>query len=263
MSTTLRRRTHPRPSFRLPYLGRLLTLPFVAAHRAFRPARPDRVTDAGIEAAQIARTAIGIVATLWLVYAYPLQESAAAFALGKATEALVSTLVMLVAGPLVLAGFILAARGPARAVYRRRLTGPVTGFGALLGSVAALWFLIVEGGGLQSASAHGSLPLLGPLLSMAGMLFALPFGITAALLCVHYTFRAADVHEVLPPLIAPVLTWVTFGFQVLDTSPVAAPAAVQLLFLVGPPLSVTALSAWELRRLRTAYGMTVRRALLR
>ncbi|MFF3125684.1 hypothetical protein ACFVRD_25900 [Streptomyces sp. NPDC057908] len=31
--------------------------------------------------------------------------------------------------------------------------------------------------------------------------------------------------------------------------------------LVGPPLSVTLLSLWELRRLRTHFGLTVRGAL--
>ncbi|MEV7236835.1 hypothetical protein AB0N06_23560 [Streptomyces sp. NPDC051020] len=30
------------------------------------------------------------------------------------------------------------------------------------------------------------------------------------------------------------------------------------LFLVGPPLSVTLLPLWELRRLRTHFGLTVR-----
>lgn len=261
MNTTFRRRRQlSLPALRF---GGLLTLPFIAAHRAFRPSRPDLVVDLGIRAAQIARSAIGIIATLWLVHAYPLQESAVAVAWGKAAEVLISTVVMLVTGPLALFGFILAARGPVRTIYLRRLTGPLTGFGALSASVALMWFLISESSGLQAPATLSGLPLLGPLFSLIAVLFALPFGISAALLCVHYTFRVADVHEVLPPLIAPVLTWVMFGLQVADSSPVAAPATVQFLFLVGPPLSVTGLSAWELRRLRTCHGITVRRALLR
>ncbi|MGW3657469.1 hypothetical protein ACWD6R_18015 [Streptomyces sp. NPDC005151] len=55
--------------------------------------------------------------------------------------------------------------------------------------------------------------------------------------------------------------WAMFVFQLFDSAPVAAPVRVRGLFLVGPPLSVTLLSLWELRRLRTHFGLTVRGAL--
>lgn len=102
--------------------------------------------------------------------------------------------------------------------------------------------------------------MLGPLGSFAG-LFVLPFALASAVLCVHHAFRAADVHEVLPPLLSPVLVWSLFVVQLFDDAPVDAPLAVRVLFLVAPPLSVTALSVWELRRLRMSYGITLRRAL--
>ncbi|MFE7313450.1 hypothetical protein ACFU7T_10120 [Streptomyces sp. NPDC057555] len=235
------------------------------ASRVFRPSRPDRVVDSGIERAQTARTVIGTLATLWLIYAYPLQGSATDLAKNKFGEIFTNTGILLVAGPLALAGFVLAARPPVRRLYGRRLIAPVTGFCALFGCPALLWFLFryVIGGGATAAQRFGLLEIVVLPLGLGAALFALFFAVSAAVLSVHYVFRTADVHEVLPPLISPVLVWVMCGFQLVDTPDVAAPTAVRLLFLISPPVSVTALSAWELRRLRTHFGISIRRALNR
>ncbi|MFI1312436.1 hypothetical protein ACH4TS_20180 [Streptomyces albidoflavus] len=242
---------------------RLLTLPFTLASRVFRPARPGRLTDGAIETAQMARTVIGIAATLWMIYAYPLQQSMSSFAQDKLAETLISAGLLTVAGPLVLVAFVAAARPPGRAVYVRRLSGPVTGFGALFVTVLVLFLLLQNSGGARLAPELGPFRFVFLLVALAAVLFAVPFGLASAFLCVHYVFRTGDVHEVLPPLLSPLLVWVMFGFQFAGRSPVDAPQTVQYLFLFGPPLSVTLLSAWELRRLRTRFGVTVRGALHR
>lgn len=168
------------------------------------------------------------------------------------------------AAPIALTVFVLATRPPWRAVYRGRLIGPLAAFGVLLGGAAFNWLIVLKGSGVGLTSQLGwavqivALPLL-----LAATLFALPFFITAVVLSVHHVFRVADVHEVLPPLISPVLVWSMFTVQLFDSSPVTAPAWVRALFMIGTPLSVTALSLWELRRLRTHFGVTVRGALNR
>lgn len=248
------------PSGRRP---RLLMLPFTLASRVFRPARPGRLTDGAIETAQMMRTVVGIAATIWMIYAYPLQQSASSFAQDKLAETLISTGVLVVVGPLALMAFVAAARPPGRAVYVRRLSGPVTGFGTLFATVLVLFLLLQNSGGARLAPQLGPFRFIFLLVALATVLFAVPFGLTSAFLCVHYVFRTGDVHEVLPPLLSPLLVWVMFGFQLAGGSPVAAPQTVQFLFLFGPPVSVTLLSAWELRRLRTRFGVTVRGALHR
>ncbi|MFF4188448.1 hypothetical protein ACFYZ9_35145 [Streptomyces sp. NPDC001691] len=239
---------------------RLLTLPFRTAYRLFRPSRQDRISDPAITAAQVARTAVGGAATLWLIRSYPLQESAADVAADKVLELFLSAGVLLVAGPIALACFVLSAGPSVRAVYCRRLAGPAAGFAALLGSAVGLWFLLL-GGAVQVTQALGGLPIVGALVSTAGVLFGVPFGAAAVVLSVHYTFRVGDVSEILPPLLSPVLVWALFVVQTLDGPPVAAPPAVQALFVAGPPMSVTLLSLWELQRLRTRHHLTIRRAL--
>ncbi|MFI5748981.1 hypothetical protein ACIBBE_24310 [Streptomyces sp. NPDC051644] len=253
---------------RSPYAGgtrtagcfRLLTLPLRTAHRLFRPCRRGRISDPAITAAQVARTAVGGAATLWLMRSYPLQESAADVAKDQVLELFLSAGVLLIAGPIALVAFVLSARPPMRAVYCRRLAGPAAGFAALLGSAAGLWFLLL-GGAVQVTLALGGLPIVGLLVSTAGVLFGVPFGAAAVVLSVHYSFRVGDVSEVLPPLLSPVLVWSLFVFQAVDAPPVAAPPAVHALFVVGPPVSVTLLSAWELQRLRARYNLTIRQAL--
>ncbi|MCX5193892.1 hypothetical protein OOK31_08285 [Streptomyces sp. NBC_00249] len=227
----------------------LVVVPLALAARIHRPVRPDRLVDPAIERAQIARTSIGVLATLWLVYAYPLRESAGAVVEGKIVEMVMSAGMLLVLGPIALTGFVLSARRPGPAFYRARLRGPLTALGALFGTALLLW-----------ASVQFGPELLGPAAGLVTLVL-LPFAIASAVLCVHHTFRTADVHEVLPPLISPVLVWSMCAVQLFDAPPVTAPPVVRLLFLAGPPLSVTALSMWELRRLRVRYGITVRVAL--
>ncbi|MFF8992553.1 hypothetical protein ACF09H_21960 [Streptomyces sp. NPDC014983] len=163
--------------------------------------------------------------------------------------------------PVALGVFVAAARPPVRFVYLRRLAGPAKGFLAIFASVLVLWGLLQDSAGARMAQQMGMWQILFLPLALGAVLFAVPYGLTAVFLCVHYVFRTADVHEVLPALLSPVLVWSLFAFQVADPSPVDAPAAVRTLFLFGPPVSVTALSLWELHRLRRRFGITVRRAL--
>ncbi|MFK0047815.1 hypothetical protein ACIQU4_27770 [Streptomyces sp. NPDC090741] len=236
-------------------------LPFALALRVYRPGRPGRVSDSAIEAAQILRTSIGLAATFWLVYRYPLQESASAFALDRFSDAFIAAGVLAVAGPVALIAFVLAARSPRRRLFARRLGTPLGGFAALFGSGLVVYTLLREDAGMRLTGHLGLLRFPGLIALLVLVLFTTAFGLASVVLSVHYVFRVGDVHEVLPPLLSPLLAWATCAFQACEDSPVAAPASVRLLFLIGPPLSVSALSVWELGRLRRLYGVTVRGAL--
>ncbi|TVL94246.1 hypothetical protein [Streptomyces sp. SAJ15] len=237
-------------------------MPFVLALTIFAPSRLDRTDDPLITRAHIARTAVGVAATLWMIYAYPMRQSATDFAKDRFTEVFISAGVLVVTGPIALIAFLIAARPPLRSLYLNRVGRPLLAVAAFCAWPVVLWWLLAEGG-LEFAKDFGILQFVVYPLSLVAALFVLLFGLGAIVFSVHFTFRAADVHEILPPLLAPVLVWTMFGFQLFDDAPVAAPPAVQLLFLIAPPVSVTALSVWEVRRLRTHHGITLRRALHR
>ncbi|MFF9053463.1 hypothetical protein ACF09Z_20230 [Streptomyces erythrochromogenes] len=239
----------------------VLLAPFVTAARFQRPGREDRLADPAISGAQVARTCIGLGATAWLFYAYSLRHGAKDVIDDKLAEMLIAAAVLMVVGPLVVGAFVIAARPPLRARYRRRLSGPLTAFGVLFGAAALLAFAFRRD--LQDRLFGGAGDvgfLLGFLIGLTA-LFLVPFVLTSSVLCVHHSFRTADVHEVLPPLLSPVVVVAMSVLQAVDGPPVNAPHGVWFLFLAGAPASVTALSFWELRRLRTRYGITLRGAL--
>ncbi|MFJ3875878.1 hypothetical protein ACIPW5_00305 [Streptomyces sp. NPDC090077] len=239
----------------------VLMAPFVLAARFQRPGREDRLADAAMARAQVARTCIGLGATAWLFFAYSLRHGAKDVVDDKIIEMLLAAVVLMVVGPLVVGAFVAAARPPLRGRYRRRLPGPLTAFGVLSGAAGFLAFAFRRDlqdrvfGGIGDAGFALTLPI-----GLAG-LFLVPFVLASSVLCVHHSFRTADVHEVLPPLLSPVVVVAMSVLQAFDGPPVNAPQAVWFLFLAGAPLSVTALSVWELRRLRTRYGITLRAAL--
>ncbi|MEU9944723.1 hypothetical protein [Streptomyces lavendulae] len=235
--------------------------PFVAAARFQRPRREDRLADPAMSRAQVARTCIGLGATAWLFYAYSLRQEAKDVIDNQLAEMLLAAAVLMVVGPLVVGAFVVAARPPLRDRYRRRLPGPLTAFGALFGAAALLAFAFRSDLHDPLFGAIGGVGLVLSLLIGLTSLFLLPFVLASSVLCVHHSFRTADVHEVLPPLLSPVVVVAMSALQAFDGPPVNAPQGVWFLFLAGAPLSVSALSVWELRRLRTRYGITLRGAL--
>ncbi|WUH99693.1 hypothetical protein OHR68_40455 [Spirillospora sp. NBC_00431] len=74
-------------------------------------------------------------------------------------------------------------------------------------------------------------------------------------------FRTADVHEVLPPIIATALVWELAIVDLFSNAYDGAPFLVRVAVILGGPLSVTAVSFWELRRLKTRHNLTLRQAL--
>jgi hypothetical protein len=102
-------------------------------------------------------------------------------------------------------------------------------------------------------------------LALPMCLVVVAMGAFSVLSCVWYSFnscfRLGDVHELLPALVSPVLVWSLFVLSCLDGPDVNAPPLVLYPFLLGGPLSVTALSVWEIQRLNRRYGMTFASAL--
>ncbi|MFF8971537.1 hypothetical protein [Streptomyces sp. NPDC014995] len=247
--------------------------PHAMATRLAAPSRPDRIDDPVVRGLQWARTGVGLVATVWLVMAYPITEGREQFVLGKLEDLLFAGVIMFTTAFLAVTAFICAARSPLTGVYARRLRGPLLTVGAILLSFGACWFMVacLKGDVVSTADIgyHGILVgllvmllfLIGGLACLVGLLLGVPLTLLLVVYGVNSSFRVGDVHELLPPLLSPLLVWSPFGLAMLDDPEVAAPPLVLYTFLLGGPLSVTALSVWEIRRLRRLYGVTLRSAL--
>ncbi|MDQ0831203.1 hypothetical protein QF032_003047 [Streptomyces achromogenes] len=251
--------------------------PLAAAAALAAASRPDRVGDPVVQRLQSGRTWAGVAASAGLLFAYPLAESGEDILLGKVMDVVVGCGIALVAGLITLSVFIGMARPSLRGVYVRRLTGPgtalgvialgagVCGGGVLLG-VKLLHAEIIPWADLRDAGFLAWLAsflvfvivmLIGGIVLAVVAVFTLAAGVFALNSC----FRVGDVHDLLPALISPFLVWALFALSYSDGPEVAAPPLVRLAFLLGGPLSVTALSVWEIRRLRHRYGVTMGSAL--
>ncbi|WP_251093566.1 hypothetical protein [Streptomyces sp. Caat 7-52] len=247
--------------------------PFAVATTLTAPSRPDRIEDPVVSGLQWARTAVGIVATVWLLMAYPLAEGREQFVMGKVEDLLIGSGLTLVVGFVAVTAFIVAARSPLGRRYAARLAGPLSSLGAIALGAGAAWLMVkmLKGDIISTADVgyHGilvgllvvALFIIGGLVCALALVFAVLFTLVALVHGLNSCFRLGDVHELLPALISPLLVWSLFVLGLFDGPDVAAPPVVLYTFLLGGPVSVTALSVWEVRRLRTRHGMTLRGAL--
>lgn len=256
-----------------------------ATSRVTESFREDRIVDPVIGRMQGLRSAVGLLATGWLLFAYPLRVGRESFVLGKLEELLIGCAIVLTAVVVGIFAFVVLARAPLGRMYASRVAGPLLSLGAIPLGVGVVWLMIAAlGGDIISPADIGphdfTSGLFGATLGtiITGAVIALLF-VAAALVCVailvaalcftlvagvsglNSCFRAGDVHELLPALVSPLLVWSLFVLQLFDDADVAAPPAVVTAFSLGGPLSVTLLSLWEVRRLRVRYGVTLRSAL--
>ncbi|MGW6565070.1 hypothetical protein [Streptomyces sp. NPDC054975] len=246
---------------------------------------PERVDDPVISRMQSGRTAVGLLATVWLLFAYPLRVGRESFVLGKLEELLIGCGIVLATTVVGIGGFIVLARAPLGRMYARRVGGPLMELGAIPLGVGVVWLMLAALGGdiiaPEDVGPHDfTFGLFGTTIgriitgAVIGLLFfaaalacavllvaALCFTLTAAFKGMNSCFRAGDVHQLLPALVSPLLVWSLFLLQLFDGSDVAAPPLVIYAFSFGGPLSVTLLSVWEVRRLRVRHGVTFRSAL--
>lgn len=249
------------------------------------PSRPGLVQDPVISWLQRARTVLGLLATVWLVMAYPLRKGREEFVLDKLGNLAIGCAILLSAGAVGVTLFIIAARAPLGGVYARRLVGPLTVIGAIALGIGLCWLMVlalrgeiisesemarydITFGLFGETAGKGITALVGLALLVGGtigcavvLIFSIFITLLVTFRALNSCFRTADVHELLPALLSPLLVWSLFALSLGDTPDVAAPPAVLYSFLLGGPLTVTVLSVWEIRRLRRRYGITLRTAL--
>uniref|UniRef100_UPI000AA42B53 hypothetical protein n=1 Tax=Streptomyces stelliscabiei TaxID=146820 RepID=UPI000AA42B53 len=97
-----------------------------------------------------------------------------------------------------------------------------------------------------------------PFALLVPLLWVLLFIAFASGPAVRSAFNTADVHPALPALLTGGLVWEFAALNLAVGGPPPGPPLVQLAALVGGPASVTAVAWWEVRRLRTRYGVRLR-----
>ncbi|MGK5553535.1 hypothetical protein ACSNOI_18135 [Actinomadura kijaniata] len=214
--------------------------------------------------AQVCRTVVGLVAVTWMLLSYGLAANADAVVDDRFAQIRTTLITLAVTFPIAVAVFVAAARPPNRSLFLRRVAKPA---GALLALVVTIATprLITGLGYVTEETDWTSSPWRVVLLFALGAfsLWLAPFGLYGIVQSLVHVFRTADLHETVPPLLATLLVWEVALLDVFRGAYDSVPLGVRLAFILGAPLSVTALAMWELRRLRTRHGITLRGALLR
>ncbi|WP_207943605.1 hypothetical protein [Actinomadura sp. KC345] len=230
----------------------------------FTPSRPDRVHDPVVKRVQVWRTLVGLVAVTWILVSYGLASDADAVLDDRLAQIRTTLIVLAVTFPVAVAAFIAAARPPNRRLFLRRAGKPAGALLALAVTLAGPRLLTGLGYVTEDTNWTASPGRVVLLFALGAFLLWLgPFGLYGIALSLVHVFRTADVHETVPPLLATLLVWEVALIDVFRGAYDSVPFGIRLAFILGAPLSVTAVALWELRRLRTRHGITLRGALLR
>jgi hypothetical protein len=230
----------------------------------FTPSRPDRVHDPVVKRVQVLRTIVGLVAITWMLMSYGLASDADALVEDRFAQIRTTLITLAVTFPVAVAVFIAAAHPPNRGLFLRRVGKPAGALIALILTVTVprlltgLGYVTEETNWTASAGRVVLLFALGAFLLWLG-----PFGLYGVVQSLVHVFRTADLHETVPPLLATLLVWEVALFELFRGTYDSVPFGVRVAFILGAPLSVTVVAMWELRRLRTRHGITLRGALLR
>ncbi|MFE5944749.1 hypothetical protein [Streptomyces sp. NPDC056480] len=236
--------------------------PLYAAQRTFRPSRPGIVHDPEVRKLQLWRTGLGLLAWVGLMVTYNAVASAddvQGVASDRLDQSWTSVLVLVCTFPVVVGAFVAAARGGLRREYLRRTLRPVGSVLAIMASMGTSALAMAP----ESAGLRDAVGLPGRILIVVLCLWSIGFALYGIGLSLVHVFRTADIHEVLPPILAGVLVWEMALLDVITGSYDQVPPGARVIFILGAPVTVTALSCWELYRLRRDHGLTLRTALSR
>lgn len=235
--------------------------PIGAARMVFLPSRPDRVHDPVVKRIQVARTVVGLIVVVWMLLSYGVVADADGVVDDRLGQAQMSFILLAASFPVVVIGFVAAARPPNRRVLLRRVGKPV---GALVVVIACVVLPRMATGLVEGREIHADLAgVVTFLVYLWCLVWFLPFAMYGVVQSIVHIFRTADIHETVPPVMAILLVWELAIFDLVRGAYEGVPLGVRLAFTLGAPLSVTAVALWEFRRLRTRHGITLRGVLLR
>ncbi|MCX4985732.1 hypothetical protein [Streptomyces sp. NBC_00572] len=236
--------------------------PLYAAQRTFRPSRPEIVNDREVRKLQLWRTGLGLVAWVGLMLTYKAivtADDVQGVASERLDQSWSSVLVLVCTFPVVVGAFVAAARDGLRRVYLRRALRPIGSVLAIMVSMGTSALAMAP----ELAGLRDAVGLPGRILIVVLFLWSIGFALYGIGLSLVHVFRTADIHEVLPPILAGVLVWEMALLDVITGAYGQVPTGARVVFILGAPVTVTALSCWELYRLRRHHGLTLRTALRR
>ncbi|MGW0395942.1 hypothetical protein ACWDYJ_34805 [Streptomyces sp. NPDC003042] len=228
------------------------------AHRTFPPHVYRRLLDPQVMRVQKIRAWAALAASLLILVVYGTESDLAEIQGQYMLRLALTPWLLLFTAPLVILVLLRLAPPAARPGMRARLRPAVR---------SALWYfaaftavpllfagMVVVGESFQS---YAFSPLI-TLLLLAPVLWMLFFVCFASTTLVRTVFGTSEVHAALPALLMGVLVWELAVVNLAVAGMPPGPPFIQICALIGGPGSVSAVAWWEIDRLRTRYGVTLR-----
>lgn len=231
------------------------------AREHFPPNSRRRIHDPEVERIRRMRARSAAVASFLILVLYGTAEDWKE-ASGQVVLRLLATPWLLLLSAPVVIGLLFRLASPSnktamRAGLRRAMRSILWYFGAIagLGTAAALMLLFDPFAG---EGPEWNLSTALALVSMVLMMWCGYFLAFSTRAAVRTGFNTVDLHDMVPAVLTCVLMWELSAYGLLSGGLPPGPPLVQICALIGGPLSVTAVALWEISRLRTMHGVTLR-----
>lgn len=230
------------------------------ATRLFAQESEGRIVDRAVDRVQLARTVLSAAATIALILAYNVDRNRWEDAAWSGVANLVvAPFMLIIAAPLVILGFIYYAPPHLRPHLRSRLRAPLKAVGwYVLTLVVIRGTLVLTALTVDDRDGKSRWEYVLAVASLIVIVWGFPFFFMASLYSARSAFNSSQVHPMLPPVLTLALVWVFAVFNLIGDGMPQGPPIVQFCSTLGGPLPVTAVSLWELRRMRTRFGVTLR-----
>ncbi|WP_436791076.1 hypothetical protein [Yinghuangia sp. YIM S10712] len=245
----------PRPP-RAPLFWRFVQVinPSSAAKAALKAQNRLAPPDPRIEHVRLIRTLLGMGVVAWVALKYDSVEAEKIFS-EAIMHVTISVVVAVVAVPLTALILVLLTEPAKRRETRRSMRYPMKSMGAFIGAGAVLTTLALVG--VVEMRPGGALMVL-VVLGWIALIWCGFFAITAFFMVPRHLFAAADGHLLMPCLLAPTLSWAVAAVDLAAPGHNRVPAVVAAIVTLGAPVTITAMSVWEAKRVRLLYGVTFR-----
>ncbi|OKI05951.1 hypothetical protein AMK13_19120 [Streptomyces sp. CB02056] len=228
------------------------------ARRVFIVPGPRGITDEVVLRVQRIRGWLALGAALVVLLVYGTADDWDQLDDQFETRLTVTPLLVLVTAPVVV-GVLFRLAGPAaRPAMRAQVRPAVLMASQYLGACAAVPVLLWLAGQAQGSVQGLFLGPLFNLLVLALPIWVLMFVAFASPTVVRTAFTMDRVHPVFPPVLTGVLVWELALIGLVFGGLPPGPPAVRLAAVVGGPATVTAVAWWEVHRLRTRFGVSLR-----
>ncbi|MFE7588546.1 hypothetical protein ACFU6K_04030 [Kitasatospora sp. NPDC057512] len=228
------------------------------ARRVFAVPGPRGITDEVVLRVQRIRAWLALVAAFVVLVVYGTADDWSQLSDQFEIRLAVTPLLVLVTAPVVV-GVLFRLAGPAaRPAMRAQVRPAVLMAAQYLGACTAVPVLLWLSGRAQGSVQGLFLGPLFNLLVLAVPVWVLMFVGFASPTVARTAFTMDRVHAVFPPILTGVLVWELAATGLAFGGLPPGPLPVQLGAVVGGPATVTAVAWWEVHRLRTRFGVSLR-----